>query len=76
MRAVTNPTPTTPPPIGPGAVVDRYFLEHRAKALDIAAFLDRVDRASAANATTCGWRSGPNPLRAAAALYWPDFSTP
>lgn len=25
-------------------VVDRYFLEHRAKVLDIAAFLDRVDR--------------------------------
>lgn len=26
------------------AIVDRYFLEHRAKVLDIAAFLDRVDR--------------------------------
>ena len=25
-------------------IVDRYFLEHRAKVLDIAAFLDRVDR--------------------------------
>ena len=25
-------------------VVDRYFLEHRAKLIDIAAFLDRVDR--------------------------------
>ena len=25
-------------------VIDRYFLEHRAKVLDIAAFLDRVDR--------------------------------
>ena len=25
-------------------VVDRYFLEHRAKVLDIAAFLDRLDR--------------------------------
>ena len=24
--------------------VDRYFLEHRAKLLDIAAFLDRLDR--------------------------------
>ena len=24
--------------------VDRYFLEHRAKVLDIAAFLDRLDR--------------------------------
>ena len=28
-------------------VVDTYFLEHRAKLIDIAAFLDRVDRASA-----------------------------
>jgi len=25
-------------------VVDTYFLEHRSKVLDIAAFLDRVDR--------------------------------
>lgn len=27
-------------------IVDQYFLEHRAKLLDIAAFLDRVDRAA------------------------------
>jgi hypothetical protein len=26
-------------------VIDRYFMEHRAKLVDIAAFLDRVDRA-------------------------------
>ena len=26
------------------AVIDRYFLEHRAKLIDLAAFLDRVDR--------------------------------
>jgi hypothetical protein len=26
--------------------VDRYFLEHRAKVIDVAAFLDRVDRAT------------------------------
>ena len=26
-------------------IIDRYFQEHRAKLLDIAAFLDRVDRA-------------------------------
>lgn len=25
-------------------IVDKYFLEHRAKVLDIAAFLDRIDR--------------------------------
>ena len=28
-----------------GEVVDRYFLEHRAKLIDLAAFLDRIDRA-------------------------------
>ncbi len=37
--------PGMPPPLTPRAVVDRYFLEHRAKMLDLAAFLDRVDRA-------------------------------
>lgn len=26
-------------------MIDRYFIEHRAKVLDLAAFLDRVDRA-------------------------------
>ncbi|MFZ9882296.1 MAG: hypothetical protein ACO3QC_12950 [Phycisphaerales bacterium] len=35
----------TPPPLSKRAVVDRYYLEHRAKVIDIAAFLDRVDRA-------------------------------
>lgn len=34
-----------PLPLSRRDVVDRYFLEHRAKVLDIAAFLDRVDRA-------------------------------
>lgn len=33
-------------PIDRVAVIDRYFLEHRAKLLDIAAFLDRVERAA------------------------------
>ena len=38
---------TSPPPLPlyRHAVVDRYFLEHRATVLDLAAFLDRVDRA-------------------------------
>ncbi len=35
-------------PLTSSQVVDRYFLEHRAKALDIAAFLDRFDRAAVA----------------------------
>ncbi len=34
-----------PPPLSKRAIVDRYFLEHRAKVLDVAAFFDRVDRA-------------------------------
>lgn len=32
-------------PMTKQAVVDQYFMEHRAKLLDIAAFLDRIDRA-------------------------------
>jgi hypothetical protein len=35
---------TSCPLTGP-QVVDLYFMEHRAKLLDIAAFLDRLDRA-------------------------------
>ncbi|MHC4168754.1 MAG: hypothetical protein ACYSWQ_17525 [Planctomycetota bacterium] len=33
--------------------VDRYFLEHRAKLVDIAAFLDRVDRAGGTFGSDC-----------------------
>jgi len=45
-----------PPPITKRAVVDRYFLEHRAKVIDIAAFLDRVDRAQGEGASTEDYR--------------------
>ena len=50
-------------PLTSNQVVDRYFLEHRAKALDIAAFLDRFDRAATAegvatSATTTNVRVG------------------
>jgi len=38
------PAPTCPL-TGP-EVVESYFMEHRAKLLDIAAFLDRLDRAA------------------------------
>lgn len=34
-------------PLSGPEVVDAYFMEHRAKLLDIAAFLDRLDRAGA-----------------------------
>ncbi len=43
-----SPSSNASPPILPldrDSVVERYFLEHRAKVLDVAAFLDRVDRA-------------------------------
>ena len=36
----------TPNPMSRTDVVNAYFLEHRAKLLDIAAFLDRVERAA------------------------------
>jgi hypothetical protein len=32
-------------PLDRTAVVDRYFMEHRAKLIDLAAYLDRVERA-------------------------------
>lgn len=40
------PTPSCP--LSTRDVVDLYFMEHRAKLLDIAAFLDRLDRAASA----------------------------
>ncbi len=33
------------PPVEAARLVDLYFMEHRAKLIDIAAYLDRVDRA-------------------------------
>lgn len=33
-------------PLSRQEIVDAYFIEHRTKILDIAAFLDRLDRAS------------------------------
>jgi hypothetical protein len=35
----------TPSPLGPRELVDEYFIENRTKLLEIAAFLDRIDRA-------------------------------
>ena len=40
--------PRTPSPLGATALVDEYFIENRNRLLEIAAFLDRVDRADAA----------------------------
>ncbi len=42
---MTNNQPTCPAPRS--KIVELYFLEHRAKLIDIASFLDRVDRAPA-----------------------------
>ena len=42
---MTAPESTCPAPRS--KVVELYFLEHRAKLIDIASFLDRVDRAHA-----------------------------
>lgn len=33
-------------PMARSKVIDTYFIEHRAKVLDVAAFLDRVERAT------------------------------
>ena len=40
--------------MGRERVIETYFLEHRARLLDIAAFLDRVDRAAPAPAAARG----------------------
>ena len=37
-------------PLTQRQVIEEYFIEHRTKVLDLAAFLDRLDRASALNA--------------------------
>ncbi len=42
--------PTCPAPLS--RIVDLYFLEHRAKLIDIAAFLDRLERAADGAAPT------------------------
>lgn len=36
------------PPLTRQQIIDMYFIEHRAKMLDLASFLDRIDRAKAA----------------------------
>ncbi len=47
---MTNNQPTSPAPRS--KVVELYFLEHRAKLIDIAAFLDRLERAADGSAPT------------------------
>ncbi len=51
---MSNPTPQLHGscPLSREEVVQRYFLEHRQKVIDVAAFLDRVDRADAAAQST------------------------
>ncbi len=40
-----------PCPASKSSVIDLYFMEHRAKLIDIAAFLDRLERAPAGGGT-------------------------
>lgn len=65
-----TPSPSSPPalPLARESVIDRYFLEHRAKVLDVAAFLDRVDRATAADGSTAPEDFRLRSLRAAIAV--------
>ena len=41
---------SAPSPLTPREVVDEYFIENRTRLLEIAAFLDRLDRADPAYA--------------------------
>ncbi len=43
-------------PMDRETVISRYFLEHRAKLIDIAAFLDRVDRSGGDGSSTEDFR--------------------
>jgi hypothetical protein len=43
------PNRPQPSPLSPTELVDEYFIENRTKVLDIAAFLDRLDRAAASS---------------------------
>ncbi len=43
-------------PLPSDGVINRYFMEHRAKLLDIAAFLDRLDRSEAPESTEADFR--------------------
>ena len=38
-------------PMTRAEIIDAYFMEHRARLIDVAAWLDRLDRASDGNAT-------------------------
>lgn len=55
-----------PIPLSRSQVVDAYFMEHRGKLLDLAAFFDRVDRAAAAPGASEDFRV--TALRRAAAI--------
>ena len=44
---MSDASANAPSPMNRAQVVDAYFMEHRARLLDVAAFLDRVDRAGA-----------------------------
>jgi hypothetical protein len=43
-------------PLDYTAIVESYFLEHRAKLIDLAAFLDRLDRANDSTTDTTDFR--------------------
>lgn len=43
-------------PLDYSAIVESYFLEHRAKLIDLAAFLDRLDRAHDGDASSTDFR--------------------
>ncbi len=53
-------------PLDYSAIVESYFLEHRAKLIDLAAFLDRLDRAHDSSASNTDFRV--DALRQAMAL--------
>jgi hypothetical protein len=49
---MTNAADDRGSPLTPRQVIEKYFIEHRAKLIDVAAFLDRIDRAADTHGTT------------------------
>ena len=47
---------TRPSPMSVKEVVDRYFLENRARLIEVAAFLDRIDRCRDAETARADYR--------------------
>ena len=54
---------SNPSPLTPAELVDEYFIENRNRLLELAAFLDRIDRASGDEAARAGGQTAAGDFR-------------